>query len=79
MRQDQERELREQIAAGEKREDDIEKLPLPRIPYVSTCVSLEEIRVLIVRPSLQYRCRQIMTRTDFLEGTSCPGLLFIAC
>ncbi|KIP11242.1 hypothetical protein PHLGIDRAFT_83667 [Phlebiopsis gigantea 11061_1 CR5-6] len=46
-RQEQEREVREQIAAGENSPEALEDLPLPKIPY--------------------YECRQIMTRTDFLE------------
>jgi hypothetical protein len=34
-RQEQERELKEQIAAGEKGPEALEDLPLPKIPYVS--------------------------------------------
>ncbi|THH01333.1 hypothetical protein EW026_g1355 [Hermanssonia centrifuga] len=47
MRQEQEREVQEQIAAGEKPSTALQNLPLPVLPY--------------------YRCRQIMTRPDFLE------------
>ena len=34
-RQEQEREVHEQIAAGEKSPEALEDLPLPKIPYVS--------------------------------------------
>ncbi|KAI0079276.1 hypothetical protein K474DRAFT_1673490 [Panus rudis PR-1116 ss-1] len=47
LRQEQEREVQEAIAAGGKTDEDLNDLPLPKIPY--------------------YKCRQIMTRPDFLE------------
>lgn len=31
------------------------------------------------RMFLQYKCRQIMTRTDFLEGAFCPNIVGVAC
>ncbi|THH33035.1 hypothetical protein EUX98_g1147 [Antrodiella citrinella] len=57
MRQEQEREMNEKIAANEKTLEDLENLPLPRIPY--------------------YRCRQIMTRTDFLEDLDRANIIAI--
>ncbi|TCD64562.1 hypothetical protein EIP91_003920 [Steccherinum ochraceum] len=57
MRHEQEREVLEKIAAGEKTEYDLENLPLPKIPY--------------------YKCRQIMTRTDFLEDLDRANIIAI--
>ena len=48
MRQDQEREMLAQIAAGTKLQEDLERLPLPKIPYVSPCGVAEEILLLII-------------------------------
>lgn len=54
------------IERGEATQDDLDNLPLPRISYVRyllMCVSSSLISVIV-----QYECRQIMTRTDFMDG-----------
>ena len=64
-RLEDEEELQKEIEAGLKPPEAVHDLPLPAIPFVR-----------IMGPSIlqgfltstQYRCRQIMTRTDFLEG-----------
>ncbi|KAH8087821.1 hypothetical protein BXZ70DRAFT_899534 [Cristinia sonorae] len=57
MRQEDEAAVKEQIAAGEKTLQDLENLPLPKIPY--------------------FKCRQIMTRTDFLEELDRANIIAI--
>ena len=64
-RQEQEREVETQIAAGEKSPEALEDLPLPKIPFVRADPSIYPSQKF--HPS-QFECRQIMTRTDFLEG-----------
>ena len=51
-----------------------EELPLPSIPYVRSYCSYIEWFVSLTAYSLQWKCRQIMTRTDFLDGQIDPLL-----
>lgn len=44
MRQEQEAELRAQIATGEKSPDAIADIPLPQIPYVSLILRSVSLR-----------------------------------
>lgn len=61
-----ERTRQEAIASGNATQEQFEELPLPKIPYVSLLqLSCDWLSYL---DHLQYKCRQIMTRTDFLEG-----------
>ncbi|OCH86078.1 hypothetical protein OBBRIDRAFT_761900 [Obba rivulosa] len=57
MRQEDESRREERIASGELSPDNMEELPLPKIPY--------------------YRCRQIMTRPDFLEDLDRANIIAI--
>lgn len=57
MRQQEEQEIKDAIAAGEKTIEDLENIGLPRIPY--------------------YKCRQIMTRPDFLEELDRANIIAI--
>lgn len=69
MRREQEKEREEAIAKGEVNPQDLEDLPLPAISWVRLRLLLIVFPV-IDYPILQYKCRQIMTRADFMEGSS---------
>ena len=58
--------MKEAIERGEATEDDLDHLPLPRISYVR--LILTYILHLLTSTVAQYDCRQIMTRTDFMDG-----------
>jgi hypothetical protein len=62
LRKEQERVRDEAIATGQLDNKDVE-LPLPTIPYVRISPEFAYLTDWI-----QWRCRQIMTRPDFLEG-----------
>jgi len=76
MRQEQEHVRDEAIRSGQLDKSAVD-LPLPVIPYVRTGLTVY-VTVLTSSPFLfcqQWRCRQIMTRADFLEGL-CSSLPF---
>lgn len=57
QRREDERERRKAVKSGKLSPDDLDELPLPKIPY--------------------YKCRQIMTRPDFLEGLDRANIIAI--
>jgi hypothetical protein len=65
MRQDQEKDMQEKVASGELKEEDV-VLTLPTIPYVSTqrAIGFLDNQLMVI----QWKCRVVMTRPDFLEG-----------
>lgn len=69
MRKEQEEAVRAQIEAGEASPTALAELPLPELPYVSAILNYR-LLAHVEAKCLQYRCRQIMTRPDFLEGRS---------
>lgn len=64
LRQEQEKERQIRIAAGEV--DSEETLPLPSLPYV--CWVGTSLNFLLLKTRSQWKCREIMTRADFIEG-----------
>jgi hypothetical protein len=64
IRQEQEREFQDGVLSGSVDKDALEDLPLPVIPYV--CRGPKAF--FAPTNPCQWRCRQIMTRPDFLEG-----------
>lgn len=57
QRREDERKRRKAVKSGKLSPDDLDELPLPKIPY--------------------YKCRQIMTRPDFLEGLDRANIIAI--
>ncbi len=66
MRQEQEKALENGIQSGSLDKDNLPELEMPIIPYVRVHSFL--ILMLHAQRSPQFKCRQIMTRADFLEG-----------
>lgn len=74
MWKDEEEKFHQALKTGEAKEQDIHRLQMPTIPFVSTWLAadLDESRGAETCSSLaQVQARQIMTRADFIEGE--PG------
>ncbi|KAJ7072653.1 hypothetical protein C8F01DRAFT_1206138 [Mycena amicta] len=73
IRKEQETVRDEAIAAGTLNKDETE-LPLPKIPYVRLFSSSQYLPLILLN---QWRCREIMTRADFLEELDRANIISI--